>query len=782
MTSLRRVLVIQRQLEHYRIPFFEALKREMPRRDCELVLAYGDPDPSRASVRHSVTVGWAKRLPTSYLFGGRLCFQPFTHLLDGVDAVVLAAENKMINNLGAQFLRGIGRVVLWGHGANLQGRDHSLREQFKRLVARQTDWWLGYTEVSRRLIARSGFPADRVTILNNAIDTIGLAAMKSRVSAASQQLTRQRFGIQGVHVGLFMGSLYRHKRIPFLLAAALDIKRQVPDFELLVIGDGPDRSVVDAFCRKYPWAHHLGAVIGPDKADAVALCRVMLNPGLVGLSILDSFVFSVPMVTTDCGLHSPEIAYLESGRNGVMTRDDRSEYVQAAVKLLTENDSLNRLQIGCANGAGRYTVQQMAYRFTEGVGACLDAPPWRNAKNARCKPSVAGTGRVSSTPSVALVTNIVPVYRYPIYQRLNRMSQFRLRIFVTMPLTESCAEAVASIPIKYSYSINMLRTTHHPTSGTTQCEPLSLPVALAWDLFTSRPDIIIAGDLGIRSLVCWGAAMLVRARFILSSEEIASSAQGRTAIQKWLRRFLVKRADAYLAWGDAASQYLRTFGVQEDRIYSCAQAINNEFWMRQADSLDRQSERDTLGMKGVVFLLVGRALRRKGFQNFLDAWARLPEESHSRICAVIVGDGDYLGDLKDHATSAGLSNVRFAGSQPAEQLARYYAAADIFVLPSLEDVWGLVVNEAMCFGLPVLASQFAGASQSLIAGSNVGTVFNPADIEEFSHRLRDWADAPPPRASAVCRRRLEQLTFDRSIVAVDSMISRVAPSRVKDSA
>lgn len=781
MTSLRRVLVVQRQLEHYRIPFFEALRRELPRRGCELILAYGVPGHSQRS-RPRLTLEWAVQLPTFNLVGERLCIQHFAHLLDTADAVVLAAENKMINNLRTQFLVHQRRVILWGHGANLQGHDHTWRERFKRRVARQADWWLGYTEVSRPLIARSGFPADRVTILNNAIDTIGLKALKNHTSRSGEEAARHRFGIRGNRAGLFMGSLYRHKRIAFLLSAALDIKRRLADFELLIIGDGPDRGLVEAFCRQYAWAHSAGALTGTDKADAVSLCRVMLNPGLVGLSILDSFVFSVPMLTTDCGVHSPEIAYLDNDRNGVMTRDDRSEYVQAAVDLLTNDARLLRLRMGCADSADRYTVERMAERFAGGVGACLEAPAWRfsaAAKRARHAP----TATEQAMPrSVALVTNVVPAYRYPIYQRLNRIGRFHFRIFVTMPLAESCAEALESIPIKYSLSLNLQRTTHHAASGATQIEPLSIPVALGWDLVMARPDIIIAGDLGIRSLVCWMAAKLIRARFVLSSEEIASSAAGRTAAQRRLRRFLVKRADACVAWGDSAGQYLKSLGVPEDRIYSCAQAIDNDHWMRLADSLDRRTERDALGMDGVVFLLVGRALKRKGFQNFLDAWARLPAETQAHSRAVIVGDGDFLPSLKTQAARAGLNNVAFAGSQPPGQLARYYAAADVFVLPSLEDVWGLVVNEAMCFGLPVLASQFAGAAQSLVAGSDVGVVFNPVNIEEFSRQLLAWAEAPPPRAPGACRQRLEHMTFDRSIAALNDMVAESGPSRIIASA
>jgi glycosyltransferase involved in cell wall biosynthesis len=376
-------------------------------------------------------------------------------------------------------------------------------------------------------------------------------------------------------------------------------------------------------------------------------------------------------------------------------------------------------------------------------------------------------------PKVVFVTNVVPIYRYPIFEQLARATEFRIQILVTVPLSVSCPEAVANLSMKYSVSLNVLRTTHHAASGALQREPFSIPFALIINLIRSRPDVIVAGDFGLRSAICWSAARLLGCRFVLSSEEIATSAAGRSRLQQWLRRFLVRRADAFLAWGDPARQLLVSMNAGESRIFGCAQAIDNEFWVRQAQSLDRQTERKSLGLNGVAFLLVGRALARKGFQNFLDAWSRLPQELHERICAVIIGDGDYLEHLKSAAAARGLRNVSFAGAKSAAQLARFYAAADIFVYPSLEDVWGLVVNEAMCFGLPILASQFAGASQSLVAGSNVGLVFNPADIDAFAVKLGEWARQPPAPAPEACRQILKNVTFDRSRQAIERMVADV---------
>lgn len=377
-------------------------------------------------------------------------------------------------------------------------------------------------------------------------------------------------------------------------------------------------------------------------------------------------------------------------------------------------------------------------------------------------------------PSIAFVTNIIPAYRYPVFDLVSRVSDFHVQIFVTRPLTESCEEAVANLPVKHSASWSFFRTVRHRLSGATQREPVSIPLRLARDLLKFRPDVIVSGDLGVRSLVCWCVARLSRARFVLSSEEIASSAAGRSKMQHWLRKFLIKRAHGFLAWGEPARQYLLSFNVSAERIFTSPQAIDNDFWLRQAQSIDRQNERTRLCLHGTTFLLVGRTLQGKGLQNFLEAWSRLPPELHASISAIIVGDGTYLTELKNRTVRYGLKNVNFVGGQSPRELARFYAAADIFVAPSLIDVWGMVINEAMCFGLPVLASKYAGASQALIENSKLGIVFDPTDIDDFVLRLRAWSESPPSRAPAACHLALRDITFDRSSTAIQQMIANVA--------
>ena len=376
----RTVLVVQRRLTHYRVPFFEALRNELAERGCTLQLAVGDATPLEAKKNDTGHLNWAIPLPTRYFWDGRICWQPFTRALADIDLVVLTHENKLLYNLVAQFVHRRRKVALWGHGANLQGDASSLREKFKKLTARQADWWFAYTDMSLPLLAQAGYPRARITVLNNAVDTRTMAAMHERVDVSSLQVLRARMNLADRTVGISIGSLYTEKRVSFMLEAASRIHKALPEFAFLVVGSGPQQNLVEAFCRQHDWAHFQGATTGQAKVDLLAVSSVMLNPGLVGLGILDSFVCQVPMITTDCGLHSPEIAYLINNENGLMTANAMDAYVAQTIDLLRDPMALARLRAGCASSAQRYTIENMAKNFADGVMLCLASPLQRFAR------------------------------------------------------------------------------------------------------------------------------------------------------------------------------------------------------------------------------------------------------------------------------------------------------------------------------------------------------------------------------------------------------------------
>lgn len=373
----QKIVIIQRRLTHYRVAFFESLKNELFSRGLELVLAYGQGTEEEIRKNDSADISWAKQLPAKYFLGGRICYQPLRDTCDGASLLVVTQENKLICNLWHQFTKTPYKVAFWGHGVNLQGSARSLRERFKSSVANKVDWWFGYTEHTRPLIRNFGFPAERITVLNNAIDTADMRRQFDITSPADIAAWRAQQGLGGGPTGIFLGSLYGEKRIEFLLDSAKAIQEQVPGFELVLVGAGPQKPLVEAFCQEHKWAHFSGMLKGRDKVLALASATVMLNPGLVGLGILDSFVCEVPMLTTDCGLHSPEIVYLQSGLNGLMTPNTLGDYVSECVALINNPAQLMAMKAACKSSASTYTVENMARNFADGVEQCLQSSSYR---------------------------------------------------------------------------------------------------------------------------------------------------------------------------------------------------------------------------------------------------------------------------------------------------------------------------------------------------------------------------------------------------------------------
>ena len=354
----------------------------------------------------------------------------------------------------------------------------------------------------------------------------------------------------------------------------------------------------------------------------------------------------------------------------------------------------------------------------------------------------------STAHRIAVVTNTIPPYRTPVFARLAAAPGVSLRLFLSLGPKACDPLALATLPIVHVGGLNLDWKTRHQPVAADQVETIHLPVELPVRLLGFRPHMIISGEFGPRSLAALVVARLLCVPLVLWSEEIADTAKAINWLQRSLRRILLPRAAAFLVWGQPALQYLRSQGIAEDRLFACAQAVDNEHWRRLAGAVDRGTERSRAGISGRVFLAVGRFVERKGFANLLSAWSRLPIGQRRTNTLVLVGDGPERARLQSLAAGIDDADIRFLGRREGSELAACYALADVFVFPSLVDVWGLVVNEAMASGLPVLGSCYAGASQQLLHGNDAGEVFDPARLDDFACLLERWCTKPnlPSRA------------------------------------
>jgi L-malate glycosyltransferase len=380
------LLVVQRRLTHYRVPFFDALKHALASHGVELTLVVGDPTAQERSKKDEGQLKWAQYEPCRYYIGGRLCRQNLSRWLTRADAVVVTQENRMLNNFPLLLGRPDQRVALWGHGTNLQASSSlpsRAAQAVKRGLSRRADWWFAYTDLSAQLVREIGYPAERITSLNNAIDTRSLQRQLDLARAWDRATLRRQLGVADAPLGVFVGSLYADKRLDLLVQGALRIREQCPSFQVAVIGSGPMFEELREQTRRMPWFRVLGAVHGEHKARWLACADMLLNPGLVGLGILDSFVAELPMITTDCGLHSPEIAYLDHGVNGLKTQPTPEAFASGVLGILNDRELAAGLQQGCAASSHKYTLDAMVARFSEGVQRWRAAPLLRSGASGR---------------------------------------------------------------------------------------------------------------------------------------------------------------------------------------------------------------------------------------------------------------------------------------------------------------------------------------------------------------------------------------------------------------
>lgn len=369
---MKKVVIFQRRLTSYRVPLFEALRGRLAKASFELQVIFGSPGPGEEVRRDAGALSWGMEVPVRYfqIRTNRLVWHslPWRSMMSA-DLVILPQENALLANYPILFARRLRKlpIAFWGHGANFQGVVGSPRERFKAWVSRQVDWWFAYTALSVEWVKNLGFAPDRITNLNNAIVMKDLVHWRDEITADEKREIQNSLDLSSDNTGVFLGSLAEEKRLSFLFAAADEIRKRVKDFELLLIGDGPLREMVKSEIVRRPWARWVGAQHGRAKVLHLSVGKVMLNPGMVGLGILDSFIMGQPTVTTDCGLHSPEIAYMDNGRNGLMAKNQVDSYALAVSKLLLDEGCRQKMATACIEDSKKYTLENMVNEFSQGI-------------------------------------------------------------------------------------------------------------------------------------------------------------------------------------------------------------------------------------------------------------------------------------------------------------------------------------------------------------------------------------------------------------------------------
>jgi glycosyltransferase involved in cell wall biosynthesis len=360
-------------------------------------------------------------------------------------------------------------------------------------------------------------------------------------------------------------------------------------------------------------------------------------------------------------------------------------------------------------------------------------------------------------PRVALLTNFVAPYRVPLFEALrNRVGQ--LRVFASTPVepNRTWKSYRGELDVTIQRTIT-LRKHWRDAAGFTDVGYVHLPYDTFAQLRRFRPDAIISSELGLRTVL---AAIYKRlygnVRLIVWATVSEHTESDRGFLRSLIRPLLLRYADAVLVNGASGARYVIRLGVPRERVTLAPYTTDVAAF--------QEAQRDAAASPIIRLLFAGMFVERKGLLPFLSVlrrWADAHPDRHVQFS--LAGDGPLRPQLEGFDAGPHLT-VKILGAVDYQRLPDLYAGADIFVLPTLADEWGVVVNEAMAAGLPVLGSRHSQAVEELVTDDETGWTFTPENentiMDALDRALRIGADNRQ-RMGTLARQRVLELTPDR---------------------
>lgn len=377
---------------------------------------------------------------------------------------------------------------------------------------------------------------------------------------------------------------------------------------------------------------------------------------------------------------------------------------------------------------------------------------------------------------VALLMNFIAPYRVGLLEALrDRVGE--LRVFISTPMESDRAWAVdwGSLDVVVQRNLTVRRPYRDELGFSRQLQ-IHLPYDTLPQLWRYAPDVVISGELGARSLQAAAWRALRPAGSLLIWGTLSEhSERGWGGARRLARRAILSRADGALVNGESGARYVAGFGMPDGRIFRVNQPVDVSLF----SAVPRRRPDGALSR----LLHVGSLTGRKGLTGFARVLAEWGRRNPARALEVWwLGDGEQRAELEAAPLPPNISH-RFLGNVPYAALPDFYADADMLFFPTLLDEWGLVVNEAMAAGLPVLGSIYSQAVEELVQDGRNGWVFDPLAEASALDALDRAFTTPPDRLAAMreaARRRVAALTpaaaGERMAQAVRQVAGRASPS------
>lgn len=755
-----KIVLLQRVLPVYRESLFEALREQALQAGHSFELWVSPASCTFAQRGTEGRLPWVRSLAVkalpAWLGGEEYQALPWREAL-AADVVIVPDSARCVSNMCVLLLRRLrGKPVLtWGHGVNFQPNAMSrLLAPVRYCMLRLAHGHLVYTQTSMTALQAVGFAQSRISVTENAIDdtpAAGLHAQHPEVMAF-----RQAHGLGDAPCVVFLGSWYTRKQPQVVIEVGLALRQRVPQARVLVIGGGDGLAVLEAQAKQLPWLTLLGPLHRREKFVALAAARCLAVSGVAGLNLLDAMAVGLPVVLPQRADHSPEVAYVLDGVNGLVVPDDTARLAQACSRLIEDGALHAQLSEGARQTSAVRTVQAMAGNI---LRYAVDA-------------ATVGQGReLADTGPVVFV-----------YQRMLPYHQARFTA-VSEALRRQGRACVAVEVASFDRGYGQLADAspeRTEAQGSVVClfpgaDYLDLtPRQVAHAVFNALRRLAPSAVFAPAPAFAEGAGALhykVRhgGRLVLMDDAWSVTDQ-RGRLTRWVKQIFYGYVDGGFFPDQLHGDYFAALNIPHVRQRYAVDVVGP---IPEGSNIIEEAANPE-----PYVLFVGRLIPRKGLDVLLRAIAGVTP----LVRLVVIGDGPDRDALQTLACELGLdSRVQWLGRCSNTEARRWMAQAQALLVPSEFEQWGLVVNEAWMAPTLVLGSDTVGALRATYKNEMYWMMVPPGDVAGWQKALaRLLALTPDERATLVEKSRhlaekYSLATHTQSALELVSMPLRARP-------
>lgn len=315
-------------------------------------------------------------------------------------------------------------------------------------------------------------------------------------------------------------------------------------------------------------------------------------------------------------------------------------------------------------------------------------------------------------------------YRLPFYKELNKLFKGDFHILYSTKRFSKWGHDSFLKRVKNEMGDNAHEYDKEPMLDFKK-KQVPLPLGLWNEIAKIKPDVLITEGFFQWTPLVQLYGLIHHIPVLMGYERTMYTERNNSKFKTWIRKIQDKSIKGYLVNGSETKKYLESIGVAPKKIHIGGMSADSE-GLRKAIAAFPEEEKKVFKGKflkgnGILYLFTGKMIERKGILPLLAAWME-HIEAYPNDNLLVVGDGELFDVCK--RKYGGVTSIHLEGGVPYDDIYKYYAIADVYFLPTIEDNWSLVIPEAMSCGLPVATSVYNGCHVELIHEGENGITFD----------------------------------------------------------